>query len=156
MLRFAPLLIALLFSSAAAADSFSSVEERMSAAEFKAAGLDKLSDAELRALNEWLRGERAPAPAASPANEDRRGLYTPSYSSGDKIISRIAGEFRGWRGSKTTFTLENGQVWQSTDPSATFSVKLDSPTVTISPGMLDAWFLKVDGYSSTVRVRRIK
>lgn len=156
MPRFALLLIAVLFASVASAESFSSVEERMSAAEFKAAGLDKLSDAELRALNDWLRGERALTPAAAPVAEDRRGLYTPSYGTGDKIVARIAGEFRGWKGTKTTFTLENGQVWQSTDPSATFAVKLDSPTVTISPGVLNAWFLKVEGYSSTVRVRRIK
>ena len=129
----------------------------MSAAEFKAAGLDKLSEAELKALNDWLRGERSLTPAGAAAMmEDRRGLSQPSYSSGDKIVSRIAGEFRGWRGTKSTFTLENGQVWQSTDPSATFAVKLQSPTVTISPGMLDAWFLKVEGYSSSVRVKRIK
>ena len=51
------------------------IEQRMSAEEFAAAGLEKLSPAELAALNDWLRGtlkvetERAAAVAAEAAAE---------------------------------------------------------------------------------------
>ncbi len=41
--------------AAQAADEFSTLEERMSGKEFKETGLGKLTDAELAALNDWLR-----------------------------------------------------------------------------------------------------
>lgn len=150
----------------ASASEFSSLEERMSAAEFKAAGLDKLTSEELETLNRWLRGQRSlqPATAGAPAGyapapaiggEDRRGLME-SYGPGDEIHSRIVGEFRGWQGTKTVFHLENGMVWQSTDPGARLSVNLNNPSVTIAPGVMNAWFLQVEGYNAKVRVKRIK
>lgn len=131
----------------------------MSAAEFKSAGLDKLSEAELQALNNWIRGQRALVPAGGAVAvmpvEDRRGL-TEQVDFNDPIVSRILGEFRGWRGSETVFELENGQVWKSTDPGARLAVKLNNPTVTLTPGMMNSWFLKVEGYNSKVRVMRLK
>src|SRR5207342_2835934 len=48
-----------LAANSASAAGFSSLEERMSQSEFHAAGLDKLSPAELNALNEWLRAHNA-------------------------------------------------------------------------------------------------
>lgn len=139
------------------AQTFSSLEERMSAAEFKAAGLDKLSADELAALNVWLRDKNATVttlPASSPP-VDRRGLSATAFSN-DPIVSRIPGVFAGWDGTKTVFTLENGQVWKSTDPAARLAVKLNDPVVVIRPGVLNAWFLSVEGYGSRVRVIRVK
>lgn len=133
----------------------------MSAAEFKAAGLDKLSADELAALNGWIRGERALLPSGasdsprSIAETDRRGL-SDGVKSGDYIESRILGNFRGWDGTRTTFELENGMVWQSTDPAARFSVNLTDPTVKLTPGFMDAWFLQIEGYNARVRVKRLK
>ena len=162
--RFAPL-IGLFFAVVAVgvqAQDFSSLEERMSAAEFKAAGLDKLSPEELTALNEWLRakgvsGPGFSAPAATAPVEDRRGFPISMGSSSDEaIVSRIAGEFRGWDGTATQFTLENGQVWKSTDPAARLAVRLHDPVVVIRPGVLNAWFLQVEGYNAKVRVIRVR
>ena len=133
----------------------------MSAAEFKAAGLDKLSPEELAALNAWIRGKRSLAPAGAVgapqdiAAIDRRGLSNTA-GPGDAIESRILGNFRGWNGTKTTFELENGMVWQSTDPAAKLAVNLNDPAVRITPGFMDAWFLQVDGYNAKVRVKRIR
>lgn len=162
-LRFAPL-VAILFAVVAipaSAQSFSSLEERMSAAEFRAAGLDKLSPEELAALNEWLRAKGVSGPAfgaAAPAPvDDRRGFPVAlGDSGGGPIVSRIPGEFRGWDGTGTQFTLENGQVWKSTDPAARLAVKLNDPVVVIRPGVLNAWFLQVEGYNAKVRVIRVK
>lgn len=160
--RFAVSLLVVSLATPVAAQEFSSLEERMSAAEFKAAGLDKLSPAELEALNRWLRGQRSLQPAyagatppASIAEIDRRGL-SDGVKSGDFIESRILGEFRGWDGTKTTFELENGMVWQSTDPAAKLAVRLTNPTVKLTPGFMDAWFLQVEGYNAKVRVKRLK
>lgn len=134
------------------AQSFSTVEERMTAAEFKAAGLDKLSEQELAALNAWMAkelGKAAPAPAA-----DTRGLVM--RDSGGPIVSTIPGEFRGWGGKGQRFTLANGQVWEVVDVASRLVVTLENPTVSISPGALGAWYMKVEGYNARVGVRRIK
>jgi hypothetical protein len=145
------------------AQNFSSLEERMSEAEFKAAGLDKLAPEELAALNEWLRSRgQATAPAAAPvgyppaaAVEDRRG-FSSLDASYDAIVSRISGEFTGWNGSGDEITLENGMVWKTSDPASRLAVKLTNPVVTVTPGVFNAWFLKVEGYNTRVRVVRVR
>lgn len=156
------LLISLVLSAfiggSALAQSFSSLEERMTEAEFKAAGLDKLSPEELARLNAFIAEETGKVastlPAATPM-VDNRGFYERSGPDG-AIITTISGEFRGWDGRGDRFTLDNGQVWEVTDSSTRLSVKLDNPEVTIEPGVLGAWYLKVQGYNTRARVKRIK
>lgn len=145
-------LVASLAAGTAFAQSFSTVEERMTAAEFKSAGLDKLSEQELAALNAWMAkelGKAAPAPA-----EDTRGLIIRDASG--PIVSTLPGEFKGWGGKGQRFTLANGQVWEVVDAASRLVVSLENPTVTISPGALGAWYMKVEGYNARVGVRRIK
>ena len=153
------LAVALAFALAASplsAQEFSSLEERMSAAQFRAAGLDKLSPEELAELNRWLRGEmvaRSAVPAA-PSREDRIGFREEQVTG--VVSSRIDGEFTGWTG-RTEFRLQNGQVWQQIDSDQRFTgVKLDSPQVRIEPGLFGSWQLSVEGYNSTVRVKRLR
>lgn len=146
-------LLVLLLAQAASAQTFSSLEERMSDAEFKAAGLDKLSREELAKLNEWLQRKGMQASAAAPAI-DRRGL-PESRDSRSEISSRLVGEFRGWN-ANTRFELENGQVWQVNDPSASLVGRGDQPSVRIKPGLLSAWYMQVEGYSTVVKVKRVK
>ncbi len=153
------LLLLAFFGGNAMAQEFSSLEERMSEAEFKAAGLDKLSAEELANLNTWLSGRVQPGAAAGPV-EDRRGFRAGSEQSGasedGEIVSSIAGEFRGWRQKGERFTLTNGQVWEITDAPSRFAVKLYDPVVHIKPGAFSAWFLSVEGYGSSAKVVRIK
>ena len=155
------LLVSLVLSAALAgsalAQSFSSVEERMTEAEFKAAGLDKLSPEELAALNAFIAAETGKVastlPAATPV-ADNRGFSRPSGPDG-AISSSISGEFRGWsQGSR--FTLDNGQVWQVADSTARLRVKIEDPKVIIEPGALGAWFMKVEGYNARAAVKRLK
>jgi hypothetical protein len=149
-------LAAAVASSPLQAQEFSSLEERMSAREFKDAGLDKLSAEELANLNRWLRERAAPsAPAAAPtASVDRTGLPAIREEA-DKVVSRLMGSFRGWSGN-TTFQLENGQVWRQTDGSVFGGVNLESPQVTIDKGLFGAWYLHVEGYNSRAKVKRIR
>lgn len=151
------------FAGQTNAETFSSLEERMSSEEFQAAGLDKLSPTELKALNDWLNRKVSAtpqyqggyeAPAAS-AERDRRGFVETGASLGP-IVSRVLGEFKGWRGSEVEFTLENGQVWKTTDPASRLAVSLRDPIVTITPGVFNAWFLQVQGYNTKVRVMRVR
>lgn len=149
-------LLLLAFAAAVSAQGFSSLEERMSEREFKAAGLDKLSAEELQYLNDWLaqRGLSQPAaaaPAPAAPGEDLTGLSV----GGDRVESRIRGSFRGWSGN-TQFPLENGQVWEQAESGVLAGANLESPQVTITKGVFGAWFLRVEGYNKRVRVRRIQ
>jgi hypothetical protein len=148
------LVLLTLAGGSAFAQQFSSLEERMSAAEFKAAGLDKLSPEELARLNAWLSREvdETAREVAASAPLDSRGLHT----SGD-IATRIVGKFTGWNGRDGRFTLSNGQVWQSIDPNARFGgVELDNPEVVVEQGAFGSWYLSVVGYNSRVQVKRVK
>lgn len=155
-LRSAVLALSLVLALPVAAAEFSSLEERMSHAEFTAAGLDKLTPDELAALNAWLQRRTAgttPSAAAVTPAEDRTGFRDPVSSDG--VVSRIAGEFAGWSGD-TRFTLENGQVWQQAESGSMRGVSVDSPAVTIRPAFMGSWLMKVEGYNTQIRVRRIK
>ena len=72
----------------------------------------------------------------------------------DLIRSRIDGPFRGWRGNKTRFRLENGEVWEQRQ-SSTFMVKLDSPEVIIKKGRF-GYTMEVTSLGKRVHVKQIK
>jgi hypothetical protein len=70
------------------------------------------------------------------------------------IQSRYVGEFSGWDG-KTTFPLENGQVWQQIE-SGRMSWTATNPMITIKRGFMGSYMLSVEGVNKKVRVKRIK
>ena len=163
------LLIALLFAltsqALAAAEGFSSLEEQMSGKEFTAAGLDKLSQAELDALNSWIRRHSlatldAPkagaAGATAAAGTDNRG-FKESKEEEDRseINSRLVGTFTGWDG-QTIFKLENGMIWAQADKDKFYTKAVENPAVVIKPGMFGTWRLRLEDYNSSCRVRRIQ
>lgn len=168
MRRLSIVLITLCAASFAFAQSqsFSSLEERMSAKDFRDAGLDKLSDAELAALNAWIeRNVRLADPAVAAAvaqgqlpsttatspDESRVGFENARR---EEFTSRIPGSFKGWFG-KTKFELENGQVWQQVEGDR-FPINIENPEVTIKPGPFNSWRLQVEGYNRTTLVKRIR
>ena len=146
-----------LTAGTAAAQEFSSLEERMSAKEFKEAGLDKLTPEELAKLNEWLGGRmRAPVAAPVAPPEDRRGFLDGSDDDESDVVTTIPGRFRGWSKKGDRFVLSNGQVWEVSDSTPKFSVNVVDPKVTIEAGAFSAWYLSIEGYNARVKVRRIK
>jgi hypothetical protein len=150
--------LALALPLAAAAQSsstFSSLEERMSAADFRRAGLDKLTAEELAALNAWLQARENPAPSASA--EDRAGFDSGNFFSAsgpDRIESTVTGSFKGWERAGDLITLANGQVWRITDSSTRLRVDLSNPRVTIERNAMGGWQLRVEGYNTRARVAR--
>ena len=96
----------------ALAQQASTLERQMTAEEFKAAGLDKLSAAELANLNAWLERrveartrtavDEAVAKATEQAREEgrkevvqkNRGFF--DFGSDEPIVSTIRGEFNGF------------------------------------------------------------
>lgn len=152
----------------AQSQSFSSLEERMSAKDFRAAGLDKLSEAELAALNAWIehnvrladpavaaavaQGQIPAAGAAAPAAAESRVGFENAPR--EEVVSSISGLFKGWTG-KTKFELDNGQVWQQVEEDR-YDMNAESPKVTIEPGSFGTWRLRIEGYNRTTPVKRIK
>jgi len=159
-------------NAAIASGSFSTLEERMSGKEYKETGLVKLTDAELAALNNWLRRhsvatlENADArPAASAATakstEDLRGFENQpkDKSSGNdsKVIhGNIAGTFDGWNRKGELIHLTNGMVWQTTENDTFFTQPVENAEITIQKGFMGNWRLSMVGHGSAVRVKRIK
>ena len=147
------------------------IEQEMSDAEFKAAGLDKLSAEELARLNAWLGRkvaqetsaavEQAVAKASEEAREEgrqevvrkNRGFF--HFDSEEPIVANIAGEFTGF-GSRRQYTLDNGQVWEQTDGASLAGVRKTNPQVRIRPGVMGVWWMKIDGYNTQAKVKRIK
>ncbi len=116
----------------------------MSPAEFKAAGLDKLSAQELATLNRWLQGKveaattQAVAAVRESAREEgrqevivkNRGFF--DFGSSEPIVGVLQGEFRGF-GKGRVYVLDNGQEWEQTDASTLAGVRKQSPPSASSP-----------------------
>ncbi len=146
--------------------SAQTLKDQMSPEAFEKAGLDKLSSEELAYLSDWLSGkveqekEKIVAEII-PVGDDRFGAAEKIQRNVDRIrpepkelSSRIMGSFSGWSGN-TVFELENGQVWKQIERDK-FSVRLEDPTVTVEKGLFGAYYLKVKGFGSRVKVKRIK
>jgi hypothetical protein len=139
------------------------VEQQMSADEFKAAGLDKLSAQELAALNAWLQrkvGQETAKVVETAKEEGRQEVKEKShgflsFGTNEAIESSIVGEFKGFAKGRQ-YTLENGQVWEQIEAATLEGVRKTNPKVKIKPGIMNNWFLKIDGYNTTAKVRRIK
>jgi hypothetical protein len=135
---------------------------------FAAAGLEKLSEEELAALEAWFAGRmvEVETSAASgekvPEGDDAFGLemiperIAPLLArDSGSIESRILGKFKGWRRKGEIFNLENGQVWRQAE-AGEFYISTEDPEVMIIRGLFGAYYLQVDGYSTRVRVTRVK
>jgi len=133
------------------------LEQRFTAEQLRATGLDRLSPDELALLNRLLREERTAARKAEA--EQRVGLRTAG--SGDatepditRIDSRIKGEFRGWS-TGTVFELDNGQRWRVTEGELS-ARRVQAPKVTINRGLVSGWYLTVEGQTPRAKVQRIR
>jgi hypothetical protein len=146
-------LFALVVTVAASAADFSTLEERMSQAEFHAAGLDRLNPEELKSLNEWLRTHNTTV--TKIVTPDGKPAFYTKDSDRSPIESRIDGTTSGWRGA-SVFKLENGQEWTQAESGGNDCGRLDHPKVKIKPTLLGSWLLYIDGCGSSVRVTRTK
>ncbi len=152
--------LSIIFAPTVFAQKGSTLEERMSAAQFKAYGLDKLSAEELKGLNDWLQGRGGIDEAGSRAPEEP-GSRDPKYgfraqdSGREAVQARIVGTFKGWSG-KTIFKLDNGQEWQQAEAGGYSGQTYENPEVTIKPKLMGNWLLVVEPCQCRVSVTRIK
>jgi len=110
------------------------LQDMMTAEEFRAAGLEKLSPEELKNLNAWLQGYRqtAETKAAEKATaEVTKKTAKESRARMDEIFSRIDGTFHGLTG-KTIIKLEDGTVWKQANSDDRLSATMtDHPPVMV-------------------------
>jgi biotin carboxyl carrier protein len=143
------------------------VLDSMSVAQFRGAGLEKLSDSQLKALNTWFNqylqqqapvyaGAQPASPAAvAPAMAAPAAAPVAAAPVAESISAHIAGEFHGWSGG-TRFSLDNGQVWEQIDDTVVTAGRLTNPKVTISRGLFNSYYMSVEGVTDTVQVKRIQ
>jgi hypothetical protein len=144
-------------ATARAAGDFSTLEERMSDEEFRAAGLDRLSAEELANLNAWLARRNMstrPAPAGGSAGFKPDGLFGDAGDRG-RVVSRATSN-QDEIATGTLIALENGQSWRITDGNLSLSGGLAGRTVTVEPAAMGSWLLKVEGYNRALRATRVR
>jgi hypothetical protein len=128
-----------------------SVLNLMSTEQFAAAGLSKLSPAELRALSEWVRthslyvAELARTAALNPEP-------APSGNPG-MIETRMAGDFTGWDGG-TLFQFANGQLWRQSSFGSLYQFARSPKVTLVATG--SGWRMQVEGVPQSIYVRRIR
>ena len=86
----------------------------------------------------------------TPATPDFGRKPTPAK----QLDSHIPGKFEGWNPGGSV-RLANGQVWRFVEGSRSFPA-LSDPKVTITPGFLGSFFIKIEGLGFETRVERVQ
>ncbi len=142
----AALIVVFAPSVAHAERPYVAIEQRLSAEQMRATGLDQLSAEQLTLLNRLLRDEQTVVVAESKRDVQKQAE--------EPVSSTIRGEVRGWE-KGTVFELENGQRWQVVDGEYYSTSRLTNPKATVRPGLLSSWYLRIEGISVGAKVKRI-
>src|SRR5438067_7125420 len=112
------------------------IRDAMSAAEFHKAGLDKLSDEELKNLDRWLQGDRE--------KTAKKAAATTAKSKMDVIVSRVNGSFGGL-GGRTVIQLEDGTAWKQANADDRFhGTSVDHPGAAVIHGIF-GYKMRIEG-----------
>ncbi len=149
-----PLLLALpLYCLGAHAQDTASLQQRMGSAEFKAAGLDKLSAQELQNLENWLSThDKATTRVVSSSGKP---VFYPGDQKRSTIETHVVGHFDGWN-KQHQFTFANGQQWEVTDEEPHSCQPTENPEVKIKPSLMGLWLMYVPSCYENVHVKRVR
>ena len=130
------------------------IEERLNAEQLHATGLDTLPANQLSLLNQLLSEGRAAdlRAADTQRTQDETGLRqkrTPPQA----VSATVQGSSRAWTQGQT-LQLDNGQRWRVVDMGVNFGKPVTDPKVTIAPGFLGSWYLRMDGVAP-IKVQRV-
>jgi len=124
--------------SGQAQDEGAGIEQQMTPSEFKAAGLEKLTPAELAKLNGWLQGFRektikvAEKKASQRAEREKRSL----------IVSRVDGIWSGIAPG-VVIQLEDGSKWKLANKDEHYGGQADHPAVAVWKAGIFGWKMRV-------------
>ena len=132
--------------------SFPGIEALMTPAEYDAAGLEKLTPQERKALDQWLiRYTAEDAPVLLNSDEEVKQAVQEQ-----EIVSTIVSPFDGWSGN-TVFTLANGQVWQQRRQSKyAYTGSTAAPEVRITRNFMGFYSMELLETGAKVLVKRAK
>jgi len=123
---------------AAREEASGGIQQMMTPEEFKAAGLNKLSQEELQKLNAWLQGYREVAEKTAEKKATARAERTKL----DVLVSRVDGTFNGLTG-RTVIHLEDGTAWKQANADDRFRPRItDHPAAAVIHGIF--------GYKMTI------
>jgi hypothetical protein len=143
-------------TSAWAAQDYIALEQRLSAEQMQATGLDTLSPEQLALLNRLLSEERAVTQAAAPAASATAGAgLREKRTAPTAFTASVPGEVRNWSQGNVV-TLDNGQRWRITEGTLYLGKPVSNPRVTIAPGFLGSWYLQMDGQVPRLKVQRVQ
>ncbi|MDR0183434.1 hypothetical protein [Lysobacter arvi] len=143
----------------AAEKTYVPIEERLSDEQMQATGLDTLRPDQLALLNRLLSEDRAEVARAVEAEvvakqaQDSAGRR-PERVERQAVTGTIAGELRRWATGQTV-QLDNGQRWRVIQGDVYFSSPVTNPKVTIAPGFLGAWWMRMEDDTPAVKVQRV-
>jgi hypothetical protein len=127
-------------AAAAPPEMSGSIKEMMSADEFKAAGLNKLSGEELQRLDAWLQGYRQVTEQAA----EKKATARASRTKMDLIVSRVDGTFNGLTG-RTIIRLEDGTVWKQANADDRYRARVtDHPAAAVIHGVF-GYKMRIEG-----------
>lgn len=78
-----------------------------------------------------------------------------AFGSDEPIESVLPGPFPGFAKGRQ-YTLANGQVWEQTDAARLDGARRADAEVSIKPGVMGVWYMRVKGFNTAAKVRRIK
>ena len=120
-----------------------SIKEMMSADEFKAAGLNKLSADEIQRLDAWLQGYRQVTEQAAEKKAAAKAS-AESHAKMDLLVSRVDGTFQGLTG-RTIIRLEDGTVWKQANADDRYRAKVtDHPAAAVIHGVF-GYKMRIEG-----------
>jgi hypothetical protein len=116
------------------------IQQMMTPAEFKAAGLNKLSPEELQKLDAWLQGYREVAEKTA----EKKATARASRTKLDLLVSRVDGSFDGLTG-RTVIRLEDGTVWKQANADDRFRPRVtDHPAAVVIHGVF-GYKMQIEG-----------
>jgi hypothetical protein len=131
--------------------SFPGIEALMTADEYKASGVGKLSPAEREALNRWL--IRYTAEDSEVLRNTDEEVIEATYE--QETVSTLRPPFKGWSG-ETMFKLENGQVWQQRRRGNYAYTGAAGPEVRITKNFMGFYRMELLESGKSVQVKRVR
>jgi hypothetical protein len=154
------------------AETFPGLKVVMTAEDYARAGLDKLSPDQLGVIDAALirhfkaavsvaaqrqtTTEVTAATTQAVVADRKRGVLErfgiPTLNNDWRSEPALKARATGWVGGNS-FALDNGQVWEGTEP---IPFEIAGRDIEIQPRPAGAFALSIEGKNTTVRVRRVK
>jgi hypothetical protein len=123
------------------------LQDAMTAKEFKAAGLEKLSAEELENLNAWLQGYRQTAETKATEKatvEVTKKVQAEAHTKIDRVESRVDGTVPHLTGH-SIIKLEDGTMWKQANPDDRYSSPpTDHPAAVVTRSVF-GWKMRIAG-----------